>query len=99
MPGKNDVWYLLPSGQWGSVKNDIGISRNDIRNQYDKLYGTKKVPNTWVFNDFGPVAIRYFKDLNANRKLDKGKGESLSGEMIHTTWVRSETHFFALKLS
>jgi hypothetical protein len=36
-----------------------------------------------VFNDFGPWAVRYFKDKNHNKKLDAG--ESLSGEMIHTT--------------
>ena len=27
----------------------------------------------------------FFKDLNNNLKLDKDKGERLSGEMIHTT--------------
>jgi hypothetical protein len=36
-----------------------------------------------VFNDFGANAVRYFVDLNKNRKLD-GR-EHLSGEMIHTT--------------
>ena len=40
------------------------------------------MPRTWVFNDFGPEAIRYFKDLNHNGKLD-GK-EQLKGEMFHT---------------
>ncbi|WKJ90546.1 hypothetical protein QZJ86_21465 [Methylomonas montana] len=41
------------------------------------------MPDKWVFNDFGPVAVRYFKDLNGNKKMDGG--EVLSGEMIHTT--------------
>jgi len=36
-----------------------------------------------LFNDFGPVAVRYFRDDNHNRRLD-GK-EYLSGEMFHTT--------------
>ena len=27
MPGQNDVYYELPSGKWGSVKNDIKIQR------------------------------------------------------------------------
>jgi len=36
-----------------------------------------------VFNDFGPYALRYFKDRNRNRTLDAG--EALMGEMIHTT--------------
>jgi hypothetical protein len=41
------------------------------------------VPATWVFNDFGPLAIRFFKDTNHNGILDQN--EKLSGEMIHTT--------------
>ena len=41
------------------------------------------MPDTWVFNDFGPYAVRYFRDDNRNRKLDPG--ERLKGEMIHTT--------------
>jgi hypothetical protein len=40
-------------------------------------------PDTWLFNDFGPVAVRYYRDKNSNRKLDAN--EKLSGEMIHTT--------------
>ena len=82
-PGKDDIWYQLPSGKWGSVKNAIGISRSDLISYYQALYNIKKSPDKWLFNDFGPVAIRFFKDLNGNKILD-GK-ESLSGEMIHTT--------------
>jgi hypothetical protein len=41
------------------------------------------VPDIWVFNDFGAEAVRYFRDKNADRKLDAG--EVVSGEMIHTT--------------
>jgi hypothetical protein len=40
-------------------------------------------PDTWLFNDFGPVAVRYYRDRNSNRKRDAN--EKLSGEMIHTT--------------
>ena len=43
------------------------------------------VPDAWVFNDFGPWAVRYFRDKNKNKKLNLDKGESLSGEMLHTT--------------
>ena len=82
-PGKEDIWYQLPSGKWGSVKNAIGISRSDLISYYQALSNIKKSPDKWLFNDFGPVAIRFFKDLNGNKILD-GK-ESLSGEMIHTT--------------
>ncbi|GAA3916134.1 L,D-transpeptidase [Litoribacillus peritrichatus] len=65
---------------------DHGIERQDVIKQHESLYGkdvSPKVPKTWIFNDFGPVAIRYFKDLNNNGKLD-GR-ETLSGEMFHTT--------------
>lgn len=82
-PTVKDVWYKLPSGKWGSVKNDIGISRNDLKNYYNQLYNINKIPVKWVFNDFGPIAIRFFKDLNGNKKLDGA--ERLSGEMLHTT--------------
>jgi hypothetical protein len=41
------------------------------------------IPDEWVFNNFGPWAVRYFVDANRNKRLDNG--ESLSGEMIHTT--------------
>ncbi len=82
-PRKNDVWYKLPSGKWGSVKNDTGVSRLDIIRLYYKLYGQMRVPKKWVFNDFGPIAIRWFKDINNNKNLDKN--EKLSGQMFHTT--------------
>jgi hypothetical protein len=81
--GKPDVWYQVRGGQWASVSKDHGISRQDIVDLHKDLYGTATVPSTWIFNDFGPLAIRWFKDLNGNRKLDGG--ERLSGQMFHTT--------------
>jgi hypothetical protein len=56
---------------------------NAVREYYHRLYGESKIPEQWVFNDFGVKAIRYFQDPNHNKKLDKN--ERLSGEMIHTT--------------
>jgi len=44
---------------------------------------TRRIPSLWVFNDFGPIAIRWFKDTNGNKVLDKN--EKLSGQMFHTT--------------
>lgn len=78
-----DVWYKLPSGKWGSILKDFGYSPSDIAYAYSKYYSIVKIPDKWVLNDFGPIAIRYFKDLNDNRILD-GK-EKLEGRMIHTT--------------
>jgi len=59
-------------------------------NLYFKLYKLRRIPPAWVFNDFGPVAIRWFKDLNGNKILD-GK-ERLSGQMFHTTQFDEAAH-------
>jgi len=82
-PKERDVWYQLPNGKWGSLYKDFKFTRADVINRYDSLYFKAEVPKTWVFNDFGPVAVRFFKDLNGNKILDSK--ESLSGQMIHTT--------------
>ena len=83
MPAKNDVWYQLSENKWGSIKVDHKILRMDIIKLYLELYAVRKVPRQWVFNDFGPIAIRWYKDLNGNNVLD-GR-ERLSGQMFHTT--------------
>lgn len=82
-PAKNDVWYKMGNGKWASIKKDHHIPRVEIIRLYSSLYKVKAVPKTWVFNDFGPISIRWFKDLNKNKKLDKN--EHLSGQMFHTT--------------
>lgn len=89
-PKSDDVWYELPSGKWGSVKKDLKISRTEVIRMYFKLYGQMRVPPKWVFNDFGPVAIRWYKDLNGNKKLDAS--EKLSGQMFHTTPANEAEH-------
>lgn len=40
-------------------------------------------PTFWNMNDFGKVAVKYFKDTNGNRKRD-GK-EALLSDFVHTT--------------
>lgn len=95
-PAINDVWYELGaarSGIWGSILKDKGIDRKSIIEFNEALYGkdvTPKVPETWIFNDFGPIAIRYFKDINKNGVLDGS--ETLSGEMLHTTPANEAQH-------
>ena len=78
-----DVYFENSSGTWSSIKKDFGITRDAIIKQHYALYGKKNVPPTWIFNDFGPQAIRYYVDSNRNGKQDKS--ENLSGEMFHTT--------------
>ena len=82
----------LRSPAWEEVGRKIpGVTTAEIQKLYYALYGDTRlhdadgdyIPDTWVFNDFGANAVRYFVDLNKNRKLD-GR-EHLSGEMIHTT--------------
>jgi hypothetical protein len=68
-----------------------GITVDDVIESFHSLYGDNRkydrngdgVPEEWLFNDFGPVAITYFRDPNRNRVLDAG--ERIMGEMIHTT--------------
>jgi hypothetical protein len=90
LPRQKDVWYKLPNGQWGSVSKDFNIKRDDIMKLNFRYYGFKRVPPTWIFNDFGPIAIRWFKDLNSNKVLDDN--EKLSGQMFHTTPSNEAQH-------
>jgi hypothetical protein len=78
--------------RWARVEDKIpGLTLELIRQKYYELYGNSgkydsngdHVPDIWVFNDFGAWAVRYFVDKNRDHKLDDG--ESLSGEMFHTT--------------
>ena len=81
------------ANRWLRVDELIpGMDAQKVRSEYKLLYDLNSrihdangdgIPDTWVFNEFGPIAIRYFRDRNRNRKLDAG--ESRMGEMIHTT--------------
>ena len=85
-PGEAE--YEKSPGQWRSLTRDFK-SRVDpwnvltITDMYQDLYGLREFPSRWIFNDFGPKAIRYYRDRNANRRRDAN--EPLEGEMIHTT--------------
>jgi hypothetical protein len=81
---RSDVWYEVNPGTWASLEKDFKITRAYVIARNQEYYGKAEVPDKWIFNDFGPIAIRYFKDLNGNGKFDKGK-ETLMGEMLHTT--------------
>ncbi|HVT08035.1 MAG TPA: hypothetical protein VHO67_11295 [Polyangia bacterium] len=78
--------------RWRPVRDVIpDVTTADIQHEYERLYGRTglydpdgdRIPDRWVFNDFGPWAVRYFADKNRDGRLDGG--ERLSGEMIHTT--------------
>lgn len=94
-PSGEYVLYKAGTGtnRWLRLDQKIpGMNAKKVKSEYSRLYDLDLrihdsngdgIPDTWVFNDFGPYAIRYFRDRNRNRKLDGG--ESLMGEMIHTT--------------
>ena len=80
----DDVLYEVSPGRWASVLKATEVyTRTEIKNRYQELYGRYEVPPRWVFNDFGKVAIRYFRDRNHNGQLDPE--EHLEGEMFHST--------------
>lgn len=77
---------------WRPLESIIPEATLDwVRRNFQDLWGYDRrydpdgdgIPDVWVFNDFGPVAINYFRDTNRNRKRDPG--EKMMGEMIHTT--------------
>jgi len=78
------VEYMESVGNWRPLRmKGKLVDTQEIKDYYYVLYRRNHFPATWVFSDFGPAAVRYYKDANKNRRLD-GK-ERLSGEMIHTT--------------
>ena len=98
------LFYDARTDKWRRVDEVIPeVTLADIRERFLALYKDGKdsddrwrydrdgdgIPDQWIFNDFGPYALRYFVDRNRNRTLDAG--ESLMGEMIHTT-VEDEAH-------
>lgn len=55
-----------------------------LKGRYQELTGEKdKLPDSWIFNDFGHLTIKYFKDTNNN--YIKDGNEYLRGDFIHTT--------------
>jgi hypothetical protein len=54
-----------------------------ISSYYNNELGYKGAPIKWLFNDFGHISIKYFKDNNKNGFYDKG--DQQLGDFIHTT--------------
>jgi len=91
---RGELWYATGNklDPWRRVLDKVEDGTLEtISGLYLGLYGNSPrfdpdgdgIPNQWVFNDFGPYAVRYFRDHNHNHKRDQGEG--LLGEMIHTT--------------
>ena len=84
-PNATVSYQAWGNGQWLPLLDSKGraIQPAALTQWYYELYGQYRFPTTWVFNDFGPMAVRYFRDKDGVGKLSKG--ELLSGEMMHTT--------------
>ncbi len=83
-PKKNDVYFKNSKGNWSSLSKEYGLTRDQVLDSHQRLYGTRSVPATWVFNDFGKQAVRYYRDVNSNQKYDP-KVDELMSDMLHTT--------------
>lgn len=77
--------YVRHKGRWRSLSSLTPVTRDQIIEYHKDLYGTAKLPERWVFNDFGHVTCYFFKDRNGNRRFDRSAGERVHGEFFHTT--------------
>jgi hypothetical protein len=92
-PDGRDLLYETGGSNplWASATKKCEVTIDELRLIYGELYGTSgrydpdgdNLPDRWIYSAFGPLAVRYFRDLNGNKRLD-GK-ERLSGEMFHTS--------------
>ena len=74
------VRHLVPMATTKWIRWAYSTLYKDNTSRYDK--DGDGIPDRWLFNDFGPFAVRYFRDANNDGKLDGD--EHLSGEMLHT---------------
>jgi hypothetical protein len=80
----SDVFFERSPGKWKKTTAvDRVLTHEAIVARHLQVWGAARVPDRWVFNDFGPLAIRYFRDKDKDGKRDPD--EPLSGEMFHTT--------------
>lgn len=81
----NGSWKKLTdvNTQWGKHKNDQKGVTDAVLKYQRTLYPNSPIPTKWLFNDFGHVSVKYFKDVNNDRKMN-GK-EYVMGDFIHTT--------------
>lgn len=70
-------------GKWQSLRIFTPAKKEEILDYHQALYGSRKIPKTWVFNDFGHMTCYFFKDLDKDRKLDPN--EKIHPEYVHTT--------------
>ena len=80
---QNNIWINLSSNPIISkVASMYADFKNQISNVLSREEKMQKLPAVWLFNDFGHVTIKYFKDLNNNYRQDKN--EQLLTDFVHT---------------
>lgn len=75
---------VMHDGKWQALKVvSPRMTKDALVERYFQLYGKRELPTQWLFNDFGHITCYFYKDKNANRKLDAG--EHIHREYFHTT--------------
>lgn len=82
------VWKKLSATNpdWLKLYKSERALADAIQYEYDKMkdgFGAPK-PDTWVFNDFGHISVKYYRDKNHNGVFDR-KTDELMSDFIHTT--------------
>ncbi len=80
---RREQLQVYVGGRWQLLSLFTPATKEEIINYHWILYQKRKIPKTWVFNDFGHMTCFVFKDVNKNLKIDKG--EEIHSEFIHTT--------------
>jgi hypothetical protein len=74
------------NSQWGAHPDkDLYDELLKIYEDYYKDYYKNAFPDTWIFNDFGHVTLKYFKDTNGDFVLNKS--EKIQSDFMHTTQI------------
>jgi hypothetical protein len=73
---------VMHDGKWTDAAQ-YGLTRQEIIDTTEELYLIAKLPNKWVFNDFGHMTCYLYRDTNANGRRDAN--EKIHGDMIHPT--------------
>lgn len=70
-------------GVWVTLSSLTPVTREDVLDYHESLYGVRRIPSTWIFNDFGHSTCYMFRDLDHDGRLDRN--ERIHGEFFHTT--------------
>lgn len=85
----HEKWMPITNvnSEWKKLSNLEAIR---IVKEANEKFGTENgninlayIPDRWIFNDFGHITIKYFKDSNGNGRQDKNEIEK--SDFIHTT--------------